>query len=176
VLVCLPSSAQRVVFLTGRAIPYCATDRADLAGPVTYLAGCETTKSASCEGFPLAAPPQMSMVQPSPVAAVPTESKGRIIHGGPFRSGCTRVHQDRQVLCQESLCTANNSQQPGVSQLRLHSGFMLLSTSQGPAMATNDLAAADDKCQHPGTALADRLSVSVRVQVLFSCPALINWQ
>ena len=34
-----------------------------------YLVGCDTTKSASCEGRPLAAPPQMSIVQPSPVAA-----------------------------------------------------------------------------------------------------------
>ena len=38
------------------------------AGAVTaYLVGCETTKSASCEGRPRAAPPQISMVQPSPV-------------------------------------------------------------------------------------------------------------
>ena len=28
--------------------------------------GCETTKSASCDGRPLAAPPQISMVHPSP--------------------------------------------------------------------------------------------------------------
>ena len=40
-----------------------------------HLVGCETTKSASCEGSPRAAPPQMSIVQPSPVTALPDMSK-----------------------------------------------------------------------------------------------------
>ena len=39
-----------------------------------YLVGCETTKSASCEGRPLAAPPQMSIVQPSPIATTRRET------------------------------------------------------------------------------------------------------
>lgn len=48
---------------------FCHCCSAASASLMTHLVGCETTKSASCEGSPLAAPPQVSMVQPSPVAA-----------------------------------------------------------------------------------------------------------
>ena len=119
--------------LIGRASSCCAIGSADLAGLVTYLVGCETTKSASCEGFPLAAPPQMSMVQPSPVAAVPIDSRGRHTHEGPSQSSQGKCYHHGDG----GGCSKDSSQPkhcPGKIAYCLDSGVIVLANNCTPRL------------------------------------------